>query len=192
MVTKLAITDRQGPKTGFIDNTNLRKIISGGQTGADQGGLFAGRDLGLATGGRIPKGFLTERGFETWLKDYGLVETDDVDYPHRTIQNIKESDATVLFSGRFMERGVSLTFNTATRLQKPIVRISIEAMETSRGWALELDKARGWFNTQWKVLNIAGPRESKEPGIQELAHNFMLRFLIHPRLKEEYFRGVRS
>ena len=36
------------------------KIISGGQTGADMGGLLAAKDLGIRTGGWMPKGWLTE------------------------------------------------------------------------------------------------------------------------------------
>lgn len=40
----------------------LRKIISGGQTGADQGGLRAGRLLHLETGGTAPHNWMTEQG----------------------------------------------------------------------------------------------------------------------------------
>jgi hypothetical protein len=46
----------------------LTKIISGGQTGSDQGGLEAGQKLGLETGGWIPKGWLTEIGANPELK----------------------------------------------------------------------------------------------------------------------------
>jgi hypothetical protein len=35
-------------------------IISGGQTGADQGGLFAAEILKIKTGGYAPKGYRTE------------------------------------------------------------------------------------------------------------------------------------
>ena len=40
----------------------ILRIISGGQTGADQGGLRAGAALGLDTGGWIPFGFRTDTG----------------------------------------------------------------------------------------------------------------------------------
>ena len=40
----------------------IRKIISGGQTGADQAALDAAIKLGIAHGGWIPKGRLTEKG----------------------------------------------------------------------------------------------------------------------------------
>ncbi|MFZ8324119.1 YpsA SLOG family protein, partial [Staphylococcus aureus] len=40
----------------------LKKVISGGQTGADQAGLRAGKAAGLETGGMVPKGCLTDDG----------------------------------------------------------------------------------------------------------------------------------
>jgi hypothetical protein len=51
----------------------LRKIISGGQTGADIAGLDAAVLLHIPTGGTVMKGFKTESGpnFELGYK-YGL------------------------------------------------------------------------------------------------------------------------
>jgi hypothetical protein len=40
----------------------VRKIISGGQTGADQAGLAVAKRLGISTGGFMPKGLLTAAG----------------------------------------------------------------------------------------------------------------------------------
>ncbi|HJT77421.1 MAG TPA: putative molybdenum carrier protein, partial [Gemmataceae bacterium] len=37
----------------------LERVISGGQTGADQAGLAAAKACGIPTGGWMPKGFLT-------------------------------------------------------------------------------------------------------------------------------------
>ena len=53
----------------------VRKIISGGQTGADQAGLAVAKRLGIPTGGFVPKGFLTEAGPRPDLAaEYGLEE----------------------------------------------------------------------------------------------------------------------
>ncbi len=38
------------------------KIVSGGQTGVDQGALEAALDLGLVWGGWVPKGWRAENG----------------------------------------------------------------------------------------------------------------------------------
>ena len=51
------------------------KIISGGQTGADLGGLEGARDAGIETGGWAPAGYRTEIGDqEELLKGFGLKE----------------------------------------------------------------------------------------------------------------------
>ena len=47
--------------TNNLDVTNL-KVCSGGQTGADLGGLIAAKQAGLETFGWMPPGFLTEFG----------------------------------------------------------------------------------------------------------------------------------
>ena len=48
----------------------LKKIISGGQTGADREALETARDLGIETGGFVPKGWLTEDGPDYSLHDF--------------------------------------------------------------------------------------------------------------------------
>jgi len=74
----------------------LSKIISGGQTGADQAALDAAIALGILHGGWIPKGRLTEAGP---LPDkYALTEMPTKDYLARTRQNVLDSDGTVIFS----------------------------------------------------------------------------------------------
>ena len=50
-----------------------KKIISGGQTGADLGALVGARRVGIETGGTAPKGFRTDRGLQPVLRQYGLV-----------------------------------------------------------------------------------------------------------------------
>lgn len=45
----------------------LERIVSGGQTGADQAALRAARAAGLPTGGWAPRGWLTEEGPAPWL-----------------------------------------------------------------------------------------------------------------------------
>ena len=47
----------------------IKKIISGGQTGADQIGLEVALSLGIPTGGTAPKGFITETGPNYKLRD---------------------------------------------------------------------------------------------------------------------------
>ena len=50
--------------TGSLDLPNREsiKVVSGGQCGADLGGLLAAELLGIPTGGIAPNGFRTEKG----------------------------------------------------------------------------------------------------------------------------------
>jgi hypothetical protein len=50
-------------------------IISGGETGADRGGLDAGRSLGLKTGGSVREKYMTEHGPDPSLKVFGVETT---------------------------------------------------------------------------------------------------------------------
>jgi Circularly permutated YpsA SLOG family len=75
----------------------LEKVISGGQTGADQAGLRATQAAGIPTGGCAPKGWQTEYGPAPWLAEYGLTERLKASYPARTGANARESDGTIWF-----------------------------------------------------------------------------------------------
>src|SRR5690606_40779974 len=106
----------------------LRKIISGGQQGADFGGLLAGKDLNLETGGTAPKDYRTENGSNYKLIEFGLKEHSSFEYPPRTKQNVQDSDGTIIF-GRLESPGSILTYNLckkdrkSTRLNSSHVKI---------------------------------------------------------------------
>lgn len=133
----------------------VSKIISGGQTGADQGGLEAADALDLETGGTMPKGFQTEDGTNPELaQQYGLTEGSD-GYRARTKKNILDADATVLF-GRMSSPGSKLTLNLCRQFDMPFfVNPPHEQIVT---WLRAFDEV--------DILNVAGNRESKNPGIQ--------------------------
>jgi hypothetical protein len=101
----------------------LRKIISGGQTGADTGALLAARELGLETGGFAPKGWLTENGpQEGLLRTFGLIECEVRGHPARTRRNIESSDATLLI-GPYGTGGSKLTYQIATEVGRPLCHL---------------------------------------------------------------------
>jgi hypothetical protein len=73
------------------------KIISGGQSGADQGALYGARDAGIPTGGFAPYNFLTEKGNADWLATkFGIVDSN-VGYKERTTTNVGAADITLWF-----------------------------------------------------------------------------------------------
>jgi len=72
------------------------KIVSGGQTGADRAALDFAIEHGIPHGGWCPKGRQAEDGPIDGR--YQLKETPTSDYAQRTEWNVRDSDATVLFS----------------------------------------------------------------------------------------------
>src|SRR5690349_5441806 len=98
----------------------LQKIISGGQTGADMGGLLAARELGIETGGTAPRGWLTENGpQERLLRNFGLLECEESGFPARTRRNVANSTRTLLV-GPFIGGGSGLTYDVIGELNKPL------------------------------------------------------------------------
>ena len=138
------------------------KIISGGQTGADQGGLAAGKELGLATGGWAPVGWLTENGpQEELLKSYGLQEWSRPGYAARTAANVTHSDKTVWF-GLTGSPGYCCTVKACHWYHRPVL-INPAPDEFLR-W-IKLHPA--------SILNVAGNRERLNPGIYERTKLFL-------------------
>jgi hypothetical protein len=100
----------------------VRKIISGGQTGADRAGLDFAIHAGLEHGGYVPKGRKAEDGRID--ERYNLIELSTSSYPARTRKNIEESDGTVIFRlERRLSGGTKLTRELADKLGKPVLHI---------------------------------------------------------------------
>lgn len=143
----------------------LDRVVSGGQTGVDRAALRAARAAGIPTGGWAPKGWATEAGPAPWLADFGLVECDEPGYPARTVANARDSDGT-LWIGDPSSPGGQLTIGTADALDKPL--LVVRAGVTTPG------DVRRWIEAEGiRVLNVAGNRESTEPGIGARAEAFL-------------------
>lgn len=148
------------------------KIISGGQTGVDRASLDVAIELGIAHGGWCPLGRLAEDGR---IPDrYLLRETDSPDYADRTERNVLDSDATlILFRGR-CSGGTELTRWHAVRHGRPHLAVNLES-------AMQAADIRRWLDeNRVETLNVAGPRESYNPGIGAAARDFLLNVLRGP------------
>ncbi len=146
------------------------RVVSGGQTGVDRAALDAARAAGVAVGGWCPKGRRAEDG--RIPEEYPLAEAPTRRYDQRTRWNVRDSDGTaILHRGRF-GRGTRLTARIAETLGKPLLWMDLggpcAAPEVLRTWVQEHGV---------KVLNVAGPRESEDPGIYEDALVFLRRAL---------------
>src|SRR6202051_2841522 len=154
----------------------LRKIISGGQTGADRAGLDFAIYAGLEHGGYVPRGRKAEDGRID--ERYSLVELSTSSYPARTRKNIEESDGTVIFSlERRLSGGTKLTLELAYKLGKPVLHIydsRKERISNPDSLRLEIQALTDFLRcNKIAVLNVAGPRESKEPGVYEWTLNML-------------------
>lgn len=136
------------------------KIISGGQAGADRAGLDAAIELGIPIGGYVPKGRRSEDGGVP-LK-YPLIEMATADYLPRTERNVVESDATLLFTVLGLTGGSLRTQEFAAKHKRPFKRINLDKL----GDNVAAAEVREWLaENNFSVLNIAGSRESKMPGV---------------------------
>ena len=147
----------------------LKKIVSGGQTGADRAGLDAAMELNIPTGGWCPKGRKAEDG--PIDEKYPLQETKSGDYKVRTNLNVKESDGTLIFTIGKPTGGTALTLNRAQTLKKPHLVIDLEM-------SYNYDAVQTWLiDNHIEVLNIAGPRGSQSPDIYEKTRKFLKTWL---------------
>jgi hypothetical protein len=140
--------------------TLIKKIISGGQTGADQAALDVAVELGIEHGGWIPKGRKTENGR---LPDkYQLEEMPTASYPKRTEQNILDSDGTLIISHGKLTGGSALTEKLASKHNRPCLHMDLNKTNGYRAAVL----VNSWIiQNGIEVLNVAGPRASKDPDI---------------------------
>ena len=165
------------PSVLFVGVTKIEKIISGGQTGVDRAALNAALEMGIPCGGWCPKGRRAEDGMIP-LK-YPLEETSSPDYPQRTEFNIQDSDGTIILTGGPPLGGTLLTLKLARKHHKPFLLIDL-----SQGGNASL--VRDWIqNGGIQILNVAGPRESEAPGIQDMALNFLREILAEGLCKKE-------
>ena len=140
---------------------SVERIVSGGQSGADRAALDWAIANGYAHGGWCPRGRRAEDG-EIEAR-YELHETPGDAYLVRTEWNVRDSDATVIFSLAAELTGGSLsTQELAHQLGRPCLHLSRAAGGEP---ATELRE----FVAQHavRVLNVAGPRASGEPEVGE-------------------------
>lgn len=133
----------------------LKRVCSGGNFGADIGGVVAAERLGLVTGGFMPLGFKTSKGNRPeFAQRFNMVELDTTDYKPRTEKNVLASDATLILSPNPNSAGTKLTVRYCIAHNKPYLLISEIKSE-------QLLYVRDWLLTHKpKTLNVAGNRES--------------------------------
>jgi hypothetical protein len=144
--------------------TRIIKIVSGGQTGADQGGLDAAIYCSIPHGGWCPKGRKSENGIIP--AKYQLQEMPSADYLVRTKANAVDSDATVIFTCGELDGGSLKTAQFAIKYKKPHLHVNLDKLTRPES----IQAVVKWLQESCPgecALNVAGSRASKAPGIQQ-------------------------
>ena len=102
------------------------------------------------------------------------MESPTAEYSQRTLLNIQDSDGTLILHRGMLSGGTLLTHQLATRIKVPLLAIQVEKVISTRA----MDSLFSWIqNNSIQRLNVAGPRESRDPGIYHQAGEFLRAFL---------------
>lgn len=162
---------------------NLKKIISGGQSGVDRAALDWAIAHGIRHGGWCPPGRLAEDGVIS--SRYQLSEMTHGSYRQRTRQNVVDSDGTLILNVGELDGGTLEAKHFAKKLSKPLFILQLDAVDSSK----HVPEVTAWLkDNNIQALNIAGPRESKRPGIYSASMEFLHKLSHH--LKTNVFELV--
>lgn len=155
-------------------------LISGGQTGADIAALDVALRYGFPHGGWCPKGRKSLAG--PIPARYQLVETPSTSYLQRTEWNVRDTDGTVVFTLAEEITGGSLrTLGFAKKHGKPCLHLC--QMSGNFGYRDRSEILLDFVQeNKIRRLNVAGSRESKEPGIHAWVMEVIERALFYDRL----------
>jgi hypothetical protein len=156
----------------------VRRLVSGGQTGVDRAALDVAALFGMQAGGWCPGGRWAEDG--RIPDSYPLAETRSAFSIERTRRNVIQSDATLVIARRRLDAGTRATLRLARALRRRCLYLVVVRGPGDRA---ALARARGWIAARRiRALNVAGPRESTDPGIYWTARGFLER-LFGPAIR---------
>jgi len=134
------------------------KIISGGQTGVDRAALDTALRNGIESGGWCPTGRLDEFGR---IPDrYSVKELENGGSTERTLQNVKDSDGTVIIYPGKLSGGTEQTLHFCVEQRRPHELIDASNVSTEKAAQLIADFV---CENNIDILNVAGPRQSEWP-----------------------------
>lgn len=152
----------------------LHRIISGGQTGVDIAALDAAREMGIYEwGGWCPKGRLQEFGqisdeyFNPDRESCGMKEAESSRWAQRTALNVRDSDATLILKTGHITTGTKLTIKICRQKSRYYVICDpYKPYHVPRAVKFIIEQ-------NVKILNVAGPRESRRKGIYKQSKTFL-------------------
>ena len=148
------------------------KIISGGQTGVDRAALDVALRHGIESGGWCLTGRLDEFGR---IPDcYPLKELESGGFTERTLQNVKDSDGTVIIYPGKLDGGTEQTVHFCVKQRQPHELIDACNVSTEKAAELIADFVR---KNKIDILNVAGLRASEWPEGYDYAYRTLDSFL---------------
>lgn len=136
----------------------LKTIFSGGETGADWGGIQFAR-YGYNLEGWMAAEWMTEEGPKPEYAGYGLREHPSLGTAAKSEANVRDSDGTIVFARDFDSPGTACVLRAIQKYGKPHLKIDVS------DW-MDISVGKDWLlNNNIQVLNIAGNRDSVSPGI---------------------------
>lgn len=161
----------------------ITKLLSAAQTGADRAALDWAIFRDIPHGGWCPKGRKAEDG--NIPPPYQLAETPSASYLQRTEWNVRDSDGTVIFTvAAALADGSKRTADFAKKHGQTLLHLSERGSYESAGARL----AAFVRENDIKVLNVAGSRGSKEPGVVAFVKR-ALEDAFYPRAEAMVVRG---
>jgi hypothetical protein len=155
---------------------SIRRVISGGQTGVDRAALDVALDLGIDAGGWCPAGRRAEDG--SIPGRYPLRETPAPDYEQRTEWNVWEADGTLILTMGSPGGGTAYTIEIAEAVGRPCRVVDLTGLTSEHEFSETAEGVRQWLEEEGVgVLNVAGPRASKNSTIEEVATRFLRQLL---------------
>ena len=148
------------------------KIISGGQTGVDRAALDVALKHGIECGGWCPTGRLDE--FGRIPAQYPAQELEAGGFGERTLQNVKDSDGTLIIYPGKLGGGTEQTVRFCVEQQRPQ-----ELIDASKVSAQDAATLIAGFVRKHKIdiLNVAGSRQSEWAKGYDYAFRVLNRFL---------------
>jgi len=148
------------------------KIISGGQTGVDRAALDVALKHGIECGGWCAAGRLDE--FGRIPGQYPVRELEAGGFGERTLQNVKDSDGTVIIYPGKLGDGTEQTVRFCVEQQRPQ-----ELIDASKVSAQDAAMLIAGFVRKHEIdnLNVAGPRQSEWSEGYEYAYRALDAFL---------------
>lgn len=138
-----------------MENFMLKKIISGGQTEADQAALDIAIKLGIPHEGWIPKGRTTETG--TLPERFNLKEMPTENYSECIRQNVMDAKGTLIISYGRLTGDLDSARKASLRYGRQMLGVDLNQMDDMKAAMLLKDWIRLYRIEVMFVIGQSGP-----------------------------------